>query len=66
MNRPFRYILFGLAFLFGFVGFLVAIPVMKVALLVLAILTGALADGIDNLKDRPFQRYNELHGHYKK
>ncbi len=66
MNRPLRYTLFTLVFLFGFTGFLVGTPVMKITMLILAVFIGILADGIDNLKDRPFQQYNELHGHYKK
>ena len=66
MNRPLRYTLFTLVFLFGFTGLLVGPPVMKITMLILAVFIGILADGIDNLKDRPFQQYNELHGHYKK
>ncbi len=66
LNRPFRFTLFSFVFLFGFIGFLIVTPVMKIAMIVLAVLVGVLADVIDNSKDRPFQRYNELHGHYKK
>ncbi len=66
MNRPLRYTLFTFMFLFGLIGLLIGTPVMKISMIVLAVLMGVLADFIDNLKDRPFQQYNELHGHYKK
>ena len=66
MNRPLRYTLFALVFLFGFTGFLVGTSVMKITMLILAVFIGIVADGIDNLQDRPFQQYNELHDHYKK
>lgn len=66
MNRPLRYTLFALAFLFGLVGFVAGSPAMKIALIALAIPVGVLADVMENFNYKPFQQYNELHGHLKK
>ncbi len=66
MSRSLRYFLYALAFALGLLGLVVAAPVVKIVLIVVAIPVGVVADLIETHYDQPYRQYSLLHGHYRK